>query len=137
MTNPRNPTNPRDTSAKAPDITADELRSTARALERLPWGEAGLTRDQVRRAYRELPRAIYLRLPASKRYTFAREVLHDAGFAQSRAEGEFLGAHPDIPEAESLGDGGPPAWGPPPLFSVGGVEDGGSAEDRAVLEEDE
>jgi hypothetical protein len=65
------------------------------------------------------------------------EVLQDVGMAASRAEGEYLGAHPDIPEEESLEEGGPPAWGPTPLFTPGAVEDGGSAEDSAALLEGE
>jgi hypothetical protein len=104
-----------------------------RALAALSWGD-GLTRDQIRRRYRALPQSIYLRLPASKRFRAASEVLHDADIAASRAEGEFLGPHPDLPEGESLSDGGPPAWGPDPVFTPGGYVDSGSAEDRTPEE---
>ncbi|HEV7128899.1 MAG TPA: hypothetical protein VGN32_15825 [Ktedonobacterales bacterium] len=100
-----------------------------RALYALHWGD-GLTRNQIRRHYRGLPQAIYLRLPASKRYYSSEELLHDVETAGSRAEGEYLGSAPDLPEAESLDAGGPPAWGPSPLFTPGASVDGGSAEDR-------
>lgn len=111
-------------------ITVGELRQ---ALTALNWS-SGLTRDQIRRHYRALPQGVYLRLPSSKRYYSPAMVLHDAEIAPSRAEGEFLGAAPDLPEAESLDEGGPPAWGPSPLFTPGGAVDGGSAEDRSPEE---
>jgi hypothetical protein len=114
-------------------ITVGELRH---ALDALAWRN-GLTRDQIRRKYRELPRNIYLRLPASKRFRSADAVLYDAGIAPSRAEGDFLGRAPDLPEAESLDEGGPPAWGPSPLFTPGGAVDSGSAEDRAPAERED
>lgn len=111
-------------------ITVGALR---RALDALNWRD-GLTRDQIRRKYRQLPQSIYLRLPASKRFHSADAVLHDTEIAASRAEGEFLGAAPDLPEAESLDEGGPPAWGPSPIFTPGGAVDSGSAEDRELGE---
>jgi hypothetical protein len=109
------------------DVTVGELR---RALAALDWSN-GLKRNQVRRRYRALPQRVYLRLPDSKRFYSADELLHDARIAASRAEGEFLGAAPDLPDEESVDEGGPPAWGPSPLFTPGGAVDGGSAEDRA------
>ncbi|MBF6592074.1 MAG: hypothetical protein IVW57_16315 [Ktedonobacterales bacterium] len=115
-------------------LTPDDVRATAEALAHLNWGE-GLTRIQIRRRYRSLPQAIFLRLPDSKRYSSVAEVLHDVGIAASRAEGEFLGPNPDIPEAESLAEGGPPAWGPSPLYTIGGTQDSGSAEDMTGLVE--
>jgi hypothetical protein len=118
------------------EITAEDERQAIQRLGALEWPAEGLTRDQVRRKYHNMPKGLYLRLPSSKRYHSADEVLHDAEIAPSRAEGDFLGAHPDIPEAESVADGGPPAWGGPPLFTVDGVEDGGSAEDRDTAEEE-
>ncbi|MEO7002129.1 MAG: hypothetical protein ABI274_10105, partial [Ktedonobacterales bacterium] len=69
-----------------------------------------------------------------RRFTSAQDVLHAASLAPSRAEGEYLGENPDLPEAASLADGGPPAWGPTPLTSIDAVEDGGSAEDRSTLQ---
>ena len=39
----------------------------------------------------------------------------------------------DVPEAESLAEGGPPAWGPSPLYTIGGVENSGSAEDTSGI----
>jgi len=119
------------------EITAHEERLAIQRLGALEWPPEGLTRDQIRRKYRDMPKGLYLRLPSSKRFYSAAEVLYDAEIAPSRAEGDFLGAHPDIPEAESVADGGPPAWGGPPLFNIDGVEDGGSAEDRTTAEEGE
>jgi hypothetical protein len=107
-------------------VTVRDLR---RELAALNWGK-GLTRDQIRRKCRRLPEGIYLRLPAKKLYFGPTEVMHDARIAPSRAEGDFLGAAPDLPEEESLDEGGPPAWGPSPLFTPGGTVDGNSAEDR-------
>lgn len=89
-------------------ITPDEALEAAYALEGLDWTH-GLTRDEIRAHYRELPLGMYLRLPDSKHFTSAAEVLHEAGVAPSRAEGDFMGAEPDLPDAEE--DGGPPAWG--------------------------
>jgi hypothetical protein len=116
-------------ATKQSGMTVGEVR---RALYALNWS-AGLTRRQVRRRCRILPQSVYLRLPDSKRYYAADDVLHDARIAPSRAEGEFLGTYPDldVEEQESLEEGGPPAWGPSPLFTPGGAVDSGSAEDRA------
>src|SRR5262249_12628178 len=88
------------------------------------------TRDQIVRQYRELPLGIYLRLPDSKRFESAAEVLHEAGVAPSRAEGDFMGAHPDLPTADSLGDGGPPDWGQQPaVYPANASLESGSATD--------
>jgi hypothetical protein len=111
-------------------VTVGELR---RALSALNWS-AGLTRDHIRRKWRRLPQAIYLRLPSSKRYYSPGSVMYDAEIAASRAEGDFLGPTPDLPEDESLDEGGPPAWGPDPIFTPGGAVDSGSAEDRTTEE---
>jgi hypothetical protein len=118
-------------------ITPEQVEAAARALSQMRWGPDGLTREEIRAHYPALPKPIYLRLPSSKRYMSAGQVLHDAEVAPSRAEGEFLGANPNLPEAQSLEDGGPPAWGPTPLFTPGGVVEGGSAEDTEGLEEGE
>jgi hypothetical protein len=112
-------------------MTLGELRS---ALDAIDW-RSGLTRDQIRRKYRQLPHSIYLRLPSSKRFRSTEDVLHDAEIAASRAEGEYLGANPDLPESESVDEGGPPAWGPDPIFTPGIAVDGGSAEDRPPEEQ--
>jgi hypothetical protein len=107
-------------------VTVGALRQ---ALASLDW-HGGLTRRQIQRRCRLMPEGVYLRLPASKRYYSADDVLHDVRIASSRAEGDFLGAAPDLPEAEARDEGGPPAWGPSPLFTPGGVVDSTSAEDR-------
>ncbi len=118
-------------------LTREEIVATARALRGMDFGADGLTRDEIRATYPSLPKAVYLRLPSSKHFINALEVLQEAEIAQSRAEGEFLGAHPDLHEAEVIEEGGPPLWGPTPLFTPGGVVHGGSMEDTEGLEEGE
>lgn len=110
-------------------LTPEELQDAEQALAQLDWGEEGLTRDEIRDRYPKLPSALYLRLPASKRFTSANDVLLNVADARMRAEGEIPGDSAESPEAESIADGGPPAYGPDPLFSYHGKEDGGSAED--------
>ena len=110
-------------------VATGDLETLALRLMDLDFGSDGLTRDELRRRLKDLPDALYLRLPASRHYRSAAEVLRDAGSAPSRAEGDYLGAHPDIPEAESLDEGGPPAWGGDPLLTRNGVENSSSAED--------
>jgi hypothetical protein len=112
-------------------ISADELETVALRLMDLDYGSDGLTRDQLRRRLKGLPEALYLRLASSRRYHSAGDVLRAAGSAASRSEGDFLGPNPDIPEAESLDEGGPPAWGGDPLLTLDGIEESGSAEDTA------
>lgn len=116
-------------------ISADELQTIALRLMELDYGEDGLTRDQIRKRYHDLPEAIYLRMPSSRHFHSAEEALRDAADAPSRAEGDFLGAQPDIPEQASVGDGGPPAWGGDPLFTRDAVDEGGSAEDTEGLDQ--
>src|SRR5215831_17689671 len=70
-------------------LTDDEALEAAVQLYDLDWSQ-GHTRDRLRQIYPELPLAIYLRLPDSKRYTSAGEVLREAGLAASRAEGDFM-----------------------------------------------
>ena len=114
-------------------LTPEQALDAAIALGDLNWA-GGLTRDEILRKYRALPLAIYLRLPDSKRYTSVNEVLRETGVAASRAEGEYLGADPDIPAEESVGDGGPPDWGQQPaVYNASVSVDGGSAEDSEGL----
>jgi hypothetical protein len=111
-------------------LTDDEALEAAVQLYDLDWNQ-GHTRDGIRQVYPELPLAIYLRLPDSKRFTSAGEVLHEAGLAASRAEGDFMGARPDYPAEQSVADGGPPGWGTDDAVLNGELTiDGGSAEDR-------
>ncbi len=114
-------------------LSADQLETVTLQLMELDYGQDGLTRDQIRKHFRDLPEAIYLRMPSSRRFLSADEALRDALEARSRAEGDFLGAQPDIPEQASVDDGGPPAWGGDPLLTLDGEEDGGSAEDTQGL----
>lgn len=115
------------------DIPPDTLETITLKLMELQYGPDGLTRDEIRKRVRDFPEAIYLRMPSSRRYLNADEAMRDAAVARSRAEGDFLGPNPDIPEAQSVEDGGPPAWGGDPLLTLDGVEDGGSAEDTDGL----
>lgn len=110
-------------------LSTDDLETLALRLMDLDFGPDGLTRDKLRRKLKGLPEALYLRLPASRHYHDVASVMRDAGSAPSRAEGEYLGASPDIPEAESIEDGGPPSWGGTPLLTRDGVENSASAED--------
>jgi hypothetical protein len=115
-------------------VAEGDLETLTLRLMDLDFGSQGLTRDHLRRRIKDLPDALFLRLPASRHYLSAAEVLRDAGSAPSRAEGEYTGANPDIPEAESLDEGGPPAWGGDPLLIRDGVENSGSSEDIAAPE---
>jgi hypothetical protein len=114
-------------------LTSEELHAAEQALAQLDWGEEGLTRDEIRHQYPKLPPALYLRLPSSKRFTSANDMLHNVADAQERAEGEIPGDSAESPEADSIGDGGPPAYGPDPIYSHHGTQDGGSAEDTEEL----
>jgi hypothetical protein len=118
-------------------MSADALETVTLSLLELNYGSNGLTRDQIRKRYRDLPEELYLRLPASRRFHSAEDTLRQAGSSESRAEGDFMGAQPNIPEAESVADGGPPAWGGDPLLTRDAVEDGGSGEDMRDLTTDE
>jgi hypothetical protein len=110
-------------------LTEDEALEAAIHLHELDWTTT-LTRDDMRAAYSGLPLAIYLRLPDSKHFTSAGEVLHEAGVAASRAEGDFMGARPDYPAEQSIADGGPPGWGTDEALLGGDYSiDGGSGED--------
>jgi hypothetical protein len=107
----------------------EELRALTTRLSQLDW-QHGLTRNDIKAAYPDFPQPLYLRLPDSKRFSSPAEVLRAARLAPSRAEGDFLGAAPDIPASLSVEEGGPPAWGEDPLVTPGGSIDSGSAEDR-------
>jgi hypothetical protein len=130
---PINEPTPRAESA-TPIISADEALETLLGLEQLDWS-AGLNREQMRRRYRALPEAIYLRLPTTKKFYSAEDVLREAGISASRAEGEFLGPNPELPALDAIEDGGPPAWGPQPgVYGEHAANEAGSAEDTRGLE---
>ncbi len=114
-------------------LTPEELQAAEQALAQLDWGEEGLTRDEIRDRYPDLPSALYLRLPASKHFASAEDTLHNVADSRSRAEGEIPDEDSDSPVAESIADGGPPGYGPDPIYSNRGKEDGGSAEDTEGL----
>ncbi len=120
-----------------PHLSRDDITKTFTGLASINWGTEGLTRHEIKRQFPQLPDDVFLRLPESKRFTSVDEVLRQAGVAESRAEGDFLGPNPDLPEAASIADGGPPGWGGDPIYSVGGVEEPGSAEDTEDLDSSE
>src|SRR5512146_2538881 len=77
------------------NVTPEEALRAENALHDLDWRH-GLNRDEIKAAYPELPVGIYLRLPATKRYSSPLEALHECGLAPSRAEGTFMGANPEV-----------------------------------------
>src|SRR5438093_12175032 len=90
-------------------------------LARVDYSEHGLTRNDLRAQIPDLPDAIYLHLPDSKRFRSAAEVLHEVRSSASRAEGEFVGPDDLIPGAGAQADYGPAAYGDSPLVSPGAV----------------
>jgi hypothetical protein len=90
-------------------------------LERADYGEHGVTRNDLRAQIPDLPEAIYLHLPDSKRLRSADEVLHEVRSSAWRAEGEFVGPDDLIPSEGAEADYGPAAYGDSPLVSPGAV----------------
>jgi hypothetical protein len=90
-------------------------------LERVDYGEHGVTRNDLRAQIPDLPEAIYLHLPDSKRLRSADEVLHEVRSSAWRAEGEFVGPDDLIPSEGAEADYGPAAYGDSPLVSLGAV----------------
>ncbi|HEX6123490.1 MAG TPA: hypothetical protein VFY89_10030, partial [Ktedonobacterales bacterium] len=68
-----------------------------------------------------------------KHFTSAEDALHNVADSRSRADGEIPDEDASSPVAESIADGGPPGYGPDPIYSNRGKEDGGSAEDTEEL----
>lgn len=102
------------------------------ALSPLNWS-GGLTRDDIRTQAPTFPYALWLKLPASKRFQSADEMLKYAVEAGARADGEFGDVVDVAEEREVLDLGGPPAWGDDPLLA-GEDQPGGSATDTQGLE---
>ena len=76
-------------------------------------------RDEVQRLMPNLPREMYLELPASKRFRNGDELLFEALNARSRAEGEVVRADFDDFAADGAeDDGGPIAWGEDPILGT-------------------
>jgi len=74
-------------------MTQQTTLENARALlDRLDYGEHGLTRNDMRTQLPDLPDIIYLHLPDSKRFSNTGEVLHEVHASPGRAEGEFIAA---------------------------------------------
>ena len=102
------------------------------ALQRLDWSR-GLTRSDIMVHIPDFPHLLYLRLPSSRRYVSALEVVHEIRNADARADGEFIDGEDLLEEREVLDLGGPPAWGSDPLY--GGLsQPGGSATDTEGLD---
>src|SRR5689334_1157887 len=94
------------------------LHEVEQELARLDFSQ-GLTRDDVRQHMPHLPQAIYLDLPASKRYHSAQELVHAAINARNRAEGEVVREDFDAFDSEGAeDDGGPSAWGEDPIIGT-------------------
>ena len=103
-------------------------------LERLDWGEHGLTRQDLQDRLADFPHVLYLQLPASKRFRSAAETLHAIDVEYERADGEFFDNAASLPDERMVReDGGPPAWGNDPLLA-GGSEESGSATDTEGLD---
>lgn len=85
-------------------------------LERLDYGEHGLTRNDLRQRIAGLPDAIYLHLPDSKRFRGAGEVLNEVQRSAARAEGEFIAADDNTPSEGAQADNGPAGYGDDPLI---------------------
>lgn len=71
----------------------------------------GITRDQIREQWPEMPQEAFLLLPSSKLFLSADQVLAEIQNAGARAQGEFAAADLDIPTDGAQEDAGPPAWG--------------------------
>lgn len=93
-------------------------------LERLDYGERGLTRNDMRAQQPDLPDIVYLRLPDSKRFSSADEALNEIRSAPGRAEGEFIAATDDTEDARA--DYGPAGYGDSLPISTGIVGATGS-----------
>lgn len=116
-------------------VTRPEVVAAERELSHLDW-TGGLHRDDIKARWPGFPVGIYLRLPASKKYSSPEQVLVECGLSSDRAEGMFMGSNPEaeFPEAESINDGGPPGWGDQPaVYPLGAEVEGGSAEDTEGL----
>ena len=88
-------------------------------LEHLDYGERGLTRNDMRAQLPELPDAIYLHLPDSKRFSTADEALHEVARSAGRAEGEFVAANDETgSDAAPADEGAPAGYGNDPLVEA-------------------
>jgi hypothetical protein len=97
------------------------LRDFEMRLAQLNWSHP-LTRADLRDLWYDLPRDVYLRLPAAKRFMSASEVVR----ALLQAE---LQETDDLPEEFLVATyGGPPAWGSDPLIA-GAIQNSGSGTD--------
>jgi len=86
---------------------AMDFASLREQLAQLDW-ERGLTRDGIRLRWKRMPRQLYLHLPSEKRFVSAEEVVLYVRRALR------LAAEPEMPDKESVADGGPDAWGDSP-----------------------
>ncbi len=93
------------------------VEQARRDLEGLDYGAHGLTRNDLRERLPDLPDAIYLHLPDSKRFRDAAEVLGEVQRSAARAEGEFTAADDNTPSEGAQADNGPAGYGDDPLIS--------------------
>jgi hypothetical protein len=122
--------------ATARKLLHDAALQARPQLAQLQWGQ-GLTRDDVRQRWSKFPQALYLRLPASKRFMNGDDLLRAAANFSTRAEGEFTDVHTTpaelAEEREVMDLGGPPAYGAD-MTLAGDTEQSGSATDTAGLD---
>jgi hypothetical protein len=96
-----------------------DLEALRRQLASLDYGEHGLTRNDLRARIADLPDAIYLHLPDSKRFGSAEEILYEVRTSAARAEGEFIAADDNTPSDGAEAEYGPAAYGDSPLVNTG------------------
>lgn len=105
-------------------------------LAALAW-DHGLTRNDIRHYLPNFPQVLYLRLPDSKRFAHADDVLRAAANFSLRAEGEFtdvISTPEEVAEEREVFElGGPPSYGADPIYA-GEVDHSGSATDTDGLD---
>ncbi len=106
------------------------LASLQPQLTALDWSH-GLTRDDLRATLPDLPQALYLHMPASKRFSDSRQLAQVIIDEMQLADAEAVEVSA---ENEALALGGPPAWGADPLLG-GTRQESGSATDTQGLDQ--
>lgn len=100
-------------------VHPNDMEALRRQLDSLDYGDRGLTRNDLRARIPELPDALYLHLPDSKRFGSAEEILYEARTSAARAEGEFISPDDTTPSDGAEADYGPAAYGDSPLANTG------------------
>ena len=102
------------------------------SLQQLDWAQS-LTRDGIQERITGFPHILYLRLPASKRFSSATEVTQAIRLSEAVAEDAFGDDEAVAAERDVRSYGGPPAWGSDPLVA-GLTQDSGSDTDTKGLD---